>query len=120
MKKGIHPNVNKEAIVTCVCGNKFTTISTLPTIQVDICSNCHPFFTGQQKFVDTEGRVDKFRKKAIQIEATKQKHEASKSKKVKKTEEPKSTTPLTLKELMKQMKEEDTAVVETEADKEQA
>ena len=108
MKKGIHPNVNKEAAVTCVCGNKFTTISTLPIIQVDICSNCHPFFTGQQKFVDTEGRVDKFNKKAKHIAETKLKNEASKDKKVKKVEEVKSNKPVTLKELMKQMKEEET------------
>lgn len=63
MKKDIHPKVHKDAKVTCVCGNSFTTISTLPEISVDICSACHPFFTGQQKFVDTEGRIEKFQKK---------------------------------------------------------
>jgi large subunit ribosomal protein L31 len=63
MKKDIHPQVYKECVVTCTCGNKFTTISTLPSITVEVCSNCHPFFTGTQKFVDTEGRIDKFEKK---------------------------------------------------------
>jgi large subunit ribosomal protein L31 len=49
--------------VTCACGNKFVTRSTRNEIRVDICSACHPFFTGSQKFVDTAGRVDKFRKR---------------------------------------------------------
>lgn len=62
MKKDIHP-AYVETQVTCTCGNTFTTRSTLPRIAVDICSECHPFFTGKQKFVDTAGRVDKFQKK---------------------------------------------------------
>lgn len=62
MKKGIHPNyVDSE--VTCVCGNKFTTRATIATIKVDICSGCHPFFTGTEKFVDATGRVDRFQKR---------------------------------------------------------
>ncbi|RJR27294.1 50S ribosomal protein L31 [candidate division WWE3 bacterium] len=107
MKKDIHPKLFKDCEVTCVCGNAFTTISTIPSIHVEICSNCHPFFTGQQKFVDTEGRVDKFHKKAKQIEETKQKYEARKYKKSSKTEQTKQTKPITLKELMKQMKEDE-------------
>ncbi len=62
MKKGIHPEY-KEAKVVCACGESFTTSSTLSSIHVDICSKCHPFFTGKQKLVDAEGRVEKFRKK---------------------------------------------------------
>lgn len=62
MKKGIHPEYN-EAIVRCVCGNEFRTRSTLKEIDVEICSNCHPFFTGQQKLVDSAGRVERFMKK---------------------------------------------------------
>ena len=62
MKQEIHP-VFKEAKVVCVCGESFTTRSTKPSIHVDICSKCHPFFTGRQKLVDAEGRVEKFRKK---------------------------------------------------------
>lgn len=59
MKKGIHPKY-VECTVRCSCGNTFTTRSTKPEIKVDICSACHPFYTGQQKFVDTGGRVQRF------------------------------------------------------------
>ena len=62
LKEGIHP-VYKEAKVTCACGETFTTRSTKHTIRVDICSKCHPFFTGKQKIVDAEGRVQKFQRK---------------------------------------------------------
>ncbi|MBM3494021.1 MAG: 50S ribosomal protein L31 [Armatimonadetes bacterium] len=62
MKQGIHPKY-VAATVTCACGNSFITRSTKPTIRVEICSNCHPFFTGKQKIVDTEGRVEKFMQK---------------------------------------------------------
>jgi large subunit ribosomal protein L31 len=63
MKQGIHPQYFDDCQVTCVCGNKFTTGSTVPKIDVDVCSKCHPFFTGQQKFVDIKGRIDKFKEK---------------------------------------------------------
>jgi large subunit ribosomal protein L31 len=62
MKEGIHPDY-KLASVSCACGEKFTTKSTKETLRLDICSVCHPFFTGKQKLIDTEGRIDKFRKK---------------------------------------------------------
>lgn len=62
MKKGIHPEYGK-AIVKCACGNKFETGSTKKEIHVEICSNCHPFYTGKQKFLDSAGRIDKFNKK---------------------------------------------------------
>jgi large subunit ribosomal protein L31 len=63
MKAGIHPDY-KDITVTCSCGNTFATRSTLGTdLQIEVCSNCHPFYTGKQKVVDTGGRVDKFRKK---------------------------------------------------------
>lgn len=62
MKKGIHPEY-KEAIISCACGEVIHTRSTKQSIKVDICSKCHPFFTGKQKFVDTAGRVEKFEKK---------------------------------------------------------
>ena len=62
MKKDIHPKYD-EAKVTCACGNSFTTRSTAPKINVEICSACHPFYTGKQKFVDSEGRVDRFNRK---------------------------------------------------------
>lgn len=62
MKKGIHPEY-VECTVICACGNTFVTRSTKKEIRVEICSRCHPFFTGKQKFVDSAGRVEKFRKK---------------------------------------------------------
>ncbi len=62
MKKGIHPEY-VEAIVICACGNTFKTRSTKPELRVEVCSKCHPFFTGQQKIVDTEGRVERFIRK---------------------------------------------------------
>src|SRR5256886_14453847 len=63
MKAAIHPEY-QEITVTCTCGNTFKTSSTLGhDLQVEVCSNCHPFYTGKQKIVDTAGRVDKFRKK---------------------------------------------------------
>ena len=62
MKEGIHPDY-KLATVSCACGNVFQTRSTKGDFRVDICSKCHPFYTGRQKFVDTAGRVERFRKK---------------------------------------------------------
>lgn len=62
MQEGIHPNY-QETSVHCGCGNTFTTRSTRPELKVDICSQCHPFYTGKLKFVDTAGRIDKFKKK---------------------------------------------------------
>ncbi|NLA87578.1 MAG: 50S ribosomal protein L31 [Clostridiales bacterium] len=62
MKQGIHPEY-VEATVTCACGSTFQTRSTKPEIRVEICSACHPFFTGKQKIVDTAGRVEKFMQK---------------------------------------------------------
>lgn len=65
MKEKIHPNY-KEAKVVCACGETFTTRSTKESIHIDICSKCHPFFTGKQKIIDAEGRVEKFKKKYAQ------------------------------------------------------
>ncbi|MDR0663386.1 MAG: 50S ribosomal protein L31 [Spirochaetaceae bacterium] len=62
MKEGIHPNY-APATITCVCGNVIETRSTVKDIKVEICSACHPFFTGKQKLVDTAGRIERFRKK---------------------------------------------------------
>ena len=63
MKTDIHPEY-VEAHVRCTCGNEFTTRSTQPEIHVEICSNCHPFYTGKQKLVDTGGRVERFQRRA--------------------------------------------------------
>lgn len=81
MKKEIHPKYYPNCQVTCVCGNKFLTGSSEPEIRVELCSACHPFYTGKQKLVDTAGRVDKFKQRAAkQTEAAK----ASKGKTAKK------------------------------------
>lgn len=63
MKAQIHPTWHDDAVVTCACGETWTTGSTKKSIEVDICSNCHPFFTGEMKFVDVQGRVEKFQAK---------------------------------------------------------
>lgn len=62
MKEGIHPQYN-EVIVSCACGNRFVTKSTKRELKLEICSQCHPFFTGKRKLVDTAGRIEKFQKK---------------------------------------------------------
>lgn len=60
MKAEIHPEYHTEAVVRCACGNSWTTGSTAQEIRTDVCAACHPFFTGEQRIVDTEGRVDRF------------------------------------------------------------
>jgi large subunit ribosomal protein L31 len=67
MKEGIHPKY-EESTVSCACGYTFKTRSTKPLIKLEICSNCHPFFTGKQKLIDTAGRVEKFQKRFAQTE----------------------------------------------------
>ncbi len=63
MKSGIHPVYHPEASVTCSCGNKWLAGSTKAEIRVELCSKCHPFFTGEQRIVDTEGRVERLRRR---------------------------------------------------------
>ena len=79
MKAGIHPNYH-DIKVNCACGNTFATRSTYKgeEMRVEICSNCHPFFTGKQKLVDTEGRVDRFQKKLALSKAIQDKRAAAK------------------------------------------
>lgn len=72
MKKDIHPKYNNKAEVSCACGAKFLVGSTMDKINVEICSNCHPFFTGNEKLLDTAGRVDRF-KKRVAVAKTKTK-----------------------------------------------
>ncbi len=62
MKKEIHPNY-KKTVIKCVCGNEIETGSVVENLTVEICNNCHPFYTGNQKVVDTEGRIEKFKKR---------------------------------------------------------
>jgi large subunit ribosomal protein L31 len=80
MKKDIHPEYHKT-VVHCACGNEFETGSTMKEIKVEICSNCHPFFTGKQKLMDTAGRVERFRTKYAQTEQTAASLKAKKAKK---------------------------------------
>lgn len=105
MKANIHPEWYPEATVTCACGAAFATGSTLPAIRVEICSMCHPFFTGQQKFVDTMGQVDRFIKKTevskVKQEERKKILEARKSR----VEEKKKDRP-TLKDLLLQARKQ--------------
>ncbi len=70
MKKEIHPEYHKT-LVHCACGNEFETGSTIKEIKVEICSQCHPFFTGKQKLIDTAGRVEKFKNKYANFEKNK-------------------------------------------------
>lgn len=62
MKQGIHPPY-VEATVQCACGNTFQTRATRPVLHVEVCSNCHPYFTGEQRIVDTAGRVERFKRR---------------------------------------------------------
>lgn len=80
MKQAIHPQYFENATVTCACGNKFTTGSTLETIHVELCSNCHPFYTGEQRFVDSASRIQKFQDKqeVAKLHVTKRKEKEQK------------------------------------------
>ena len=84
MKANIHPTYHENAQVICVCGNRFTTGSTQEIIHVELCNKCHPFYTGEQRFVDTGSRIQKFQKKqesGATYKATKQKKVEEKKKK---------------------------------------
>lgn len=95
MKSAIHPNYNPQTPVTCSCGNSFTVGSTAQSMHVELCSKCHPFYTGQQKFVDTASRIEKFQKKM------EQKTESYKKKSVERKEEDR---PKTLREMLQSIK----------------
>lgn len=103
MKQGIHPQWYEEATVMCACGNTFTVGAAKSTIRIDICSKCHPFFTGEMKFVDTMGRVEKFQQKQKAAEALK---ETLLAKKKKKEEEKQRqvNAPKSLREMLLSMK----------------
>ena len=73
MKKDIHPKYYKDARVTCACGNTFTVGAGKESIEVEICSACHPFYSGKEKIVDTLGRVEKFKKKLEKKKPSKKK-----------------------------------------------
>ncbi len=101
MKASIHPTYYNNAKVICACGASFTTGSTKPEIRVEICSACHPFFTGQQKYVDTLGKVEQFQKRQEASQALKN---ARKEKAV--SEDKTRERPLTLREMAQKIKSE--------------
>jgi len=78
MKKDIHPKYNKQAKIICACGKKWTFGSTVKKAEVEICSACHPFYTGKQKMVDTAGKVEKFKARAAKTKALKKTLKAQK------------------------------------------
>lgn len=69
MKKDIHPQYYPKTKVTCACGNTFTVGSTVPEIKVEICSKCHPFYTGREQLIDTAGRVERFHARRVKAQA---------------------------------------------------
>jgi large subunit ribosomal protein L31 len=81
MKDKIHPKYYPKAKVICACGNSFTVGSTLPELHIEICSACHPYYTGKHKLVDTARRIDRFKEKLAKTEALKQKKAKPKKKK---------------------------------------
>lgn len=97
MKKGTHPKYYPDAQVTCACGHSFETGSTQSEIKVEICSQCHPFFTGQMRYIDTMGRVEKFQKKQA---AAKKKQYVKKTDRQKEKAKAEGTQPTTLKEMI--------------------
>lgn len=99
MKANIHPVYYDDAQVVCACGNTFTTGSTKQLIRVEICAKCHPFFTGQMKFLDTQGQIQKFaakQQKAVQMADVIAKKKAKRTK----TGSEVKNGPLTLKEML--------------------
>ena len=104
MKKDIHPKYNNNLEITCSCGNKIVTGSTLDTdsLTVEICSNCHPFYTGEQKIVDTENVVKKFEERAQKTSkmSFRSKREKMALRKAKRTEPTKTSASLTLKDML--------------------
>lgn len=94
MKKDIHPKYNKKATVTCACGAKFTVGSSVDKMEIEICSRCHPFYTGQKKLVDTAGRVQKFKNRLEKTKNIKSKKPTlSKTEKKKKIDKKKQKSP---------------------------
>lgn len=99
MKANIHPQYYDDAQVVCSCGNTFTTGSTKQKIQVEVCYQCHPFFTGEKRYIDTLGQVEKFQQKQRTAKEYKQKYPSKKAKK----EQKESRRPKSLKELLLEM-----------------
>ncbi len=126
MKKGIHPEYYWDAQVICSCGNTWTTGATVKVIRVEVCSQCHPFYTGTQRIVDTEGQVDRFMKRLQAAEAYREERER-KAKLRRSPERPIEDLPLekdhiqalidagysTVGDVLKQMEEDPKVLVDT-------
>ena len=104
MKAKIHPQWHDDAVVTCACGNTFTTGSTKAQIHVDICSACHPLFTGEARYVDTMGRVERFEKMRQSAQA-----QTGQRKSKKKAADQPQDQPLSLKEMIEREKHQSVA-----------
>lgn len=98
MKQAIHPEYFPEAKVVCACGNTFSLGSTKSEIHIEICNHCHPYFTGKEKFVDTEGRVERFQRLTTQSAEKKQNQKKKEALKPREEEKPR-----TLKEMLQQL-----------------
>lgn len=105
MKKGLHPTWYNDAKVTCACGATFTTGSTQENIKLDICSNCHPLYTGTQKFVDTLGQVDRYISKTKKVEEKKIQREQILHQRAQKSTAAKTDKP-SLKDLLMQARKD--------------
>lgn len=103
MKQGIHPKWYEEAKVMCACGNTFVVGASKPEIKIDICGKCHPFFTGEMKFVDTLGRVERFQQKQVQAQANKAQL-TEKKKKKQEEQKRRENAPRSLKEMLMNVK----------------
>jgi large subunit ribosomal protein L31 len=103
MKAKIHPKYYNDAVVTCACGNTFTTGSTMPKITVDICSACHPFFTGEMKFVDRQGRVEKFKQK---VQVAQKDYKSKKQRKMDKNRPAEDNSPKSLREMIQDQRKQ--------------
>ncbi len=99
MKQAIHPQWYNDCRVSCACGNTFTVGATKPELKVEICSNCHPFFTGEMKYVDSLGRVERFQQKQKAAAAVSSVL-ADKKRKKKEKEETRAHAPKSLKEML--------------------
>jgi len=99
MKSKIHPQYFDDAKIVCTCGNTFVTGATVAEIHVELCSNCHPFYTGKQRFVDSASRIDKFRKK---VEVAKE--QPTKARKESGSKDGSEDAPKTLREMLQALR----------------
>lgn len=121
MKAKIHPKYYDNCQVTCACGNTFTTGSTLPEIRVEVCAACHPFFTGEVKYVDTLGRVERFKQsQAASAGKTYLKKKLRRSMKKKLAEEKAKLAPKSLKDMLQATKEVKSEKLKVKSDKTEA